>query len=391
MVSESDNLSDKIIRQVEYYFGDINLSKDKFMQEEITKDAGWVTIDTLCTFNRLKSLSTDHQVIIDALKQSTSNLLEVEEENKKIRRAKPLPENLGEFETQLKQNTVYVKGFPGNITLDELYGYFEQHGKVLQIFMRRFPATRQFKGSVFATFETNEQMKEFLEKDEVKYEDSVLSTESQEDYFKRKEPEIQKVRDAKAKKEQAKEDKIKQKQEAEEAFLREQKILGAILHIKGIGESGTRENLKEIFDNYATVKFVDYNKGQTEAYLRFAKEDGAKEALAKATEAGNGEIKHKDSKLEVRVLEGEEEEDYWKTIVTKLTNSRANRKNFSSNRRGKKNNNNYGRKNGNKRSLNEDNDSGDNDGENGNGNDGGEAQNNEQKGESEENAKKLKV
>ena len=33
-------LNDKIIKQVEYYFGDINLSKDKFMQEEIQKDAG---------------------------------------------------------------------------------------------------------------------------------------------------------------------------------------------------------------------------------------------------------------------------------------------------------------------------------------------------------------
>ncbi len=33
-------LEAKIIRQVEYYFGDLNLTKDKFMQEEIQKDDG---------------------------------------------------------------------------------------------------------------------------------------------------------------------------------------------------------------------------------------------------------------------------------------------------------------------------------------------------------------
>jgi hypothetical protein len=33
-------LVDKIIKQIEYYFGDINMSKDKFMQEEIQKESG---------------------------------------------------------------------------------------------------------------------------------------------------------------------------------------------------------------------------------------------------------------------------------------------------------------------------------------------------------------
>lgn len=341
--SSQESLSEKIIRQIEYYFGDINLSKDKFMQDEIQKDSGWIELETLCKFNRLKVLSTDFQVITDALKQSTTNLLEIDEENKKVRRAKPLPEDLGEFETNLKQNTVYVKGFPNTITLDQLYEFFEKHGKILQIFMRRFPATKQFKGSVFVTFDTAELMKTFLALEEIKYEDQVLNRESQEEYITRKGPELQKFKDARKKKEQQKEDKIKQQQEAEEAYLKEQKILGAILHLKGINEEGTRENLKELFDNFATIKYVDYNKGLPEAYLRFAKENDAKEALAKALEANSGEIKLKGVKLEVRVLEGDEEQEYWKTIISKLASARSNKKhnNNSSNRRNKKNNNNH--------------------------------------------------
>ena len=38
-------LESKIIRQVEYYFGDHNLGRDKFLQEEIKKDEGWISLE----------------------------------------------------------------------------------------------------------------------------------------------------------------------------------------------------------------------------------------------------------------------------------------------------------------------------------------------------------
>ena len=66
-----------------------------------------------------------------------------------------------------------------NTTLDELYAFFEQHGKILQIFMRRLPASRQFKGSVFVTFSNSDEMNKFLELSEIKHGEEVLSKESQ--------------------------------------------------------------------------------------------------------------------------------------------------------------------------------------------------------------------
>lgn len=324
------DLEEKIIKQIEYYFGDINLSKDKFLQEETQKESGWVPLETMIKFNRLKQLSTDDQVIIDALKKSTSELLEIDEENKKIRRSRPLPENLSEFETNIKQNTVYVKGFAPEMTLDELYAFFEQHGKVLQIFMRRLPATKQFKGSVFVTFETSEQMKAFMDLEEVKHNDNVLQRELQEDYLKRKGPQLEKFKEAKAKKEAQKEEKIKQQQEAEEAYFKEQRVLGAILHLKSVPEDASRESLKELFDNHAKVKYVDFNKGQTEGYVRFNEENQAKQVLEAA-----GEIKLKDSVLELRVLEGEEEQEYWKEIIRRLSESRSKGKGNYKSRRGR--------------------------------------------------------
>ncbi len=146
----------------------------------------------------------------------------------------------------------------------------------------------------------------------------------------------------------------KQKLEAEEAFLKEQKVLNAILHLKGLNSEGTRESIKELFDNHAQVRFVDYNKGNPEAFVRFAKENDAKEALAKALEAsGSNEIVLKEAKLECRVLEGEEEAEYWTNLIRKLAESRSNKhgKHQNTNRR-RRNDNGYKNKgNKKKRSL----------------------------------------
>lgn len=68
---------DVLTNLLQYYFGDANLPKDKFLLEETKKDDGWVTLKTLLTFNRLKSLSEEAEAIITALKKSSNDLLEV--------------------------------------------------------------------------------------------------------------------------------------------------------------------------------------------------------------------------------------------------------------------------------------------------------------------------
>lgn len=154
--------------------------------------------------------------------------------------------------------------------------------------------------------------------------------------------------------------KKKQKQEAEDAFYREQKVPGAVLHLKGLNDQGTRENLKELFDTYAKIKWADYNKGEPEAFLRFVEAGKAKEALEKALAANNGEITLKGAKLEARVLEGEEEEKFWKDTIQKLIETKGNK-----GKQRKRNNHNkpaYKNKSKNKRSQDDDDD--EEDGEN---------------------------
>lgn len=318
-------LDGKIIRQVEYYFGDMNMTKDKFMQEEIQKDEGWVSLETLIKFNRLKQLSSDFSTIISALKKSTSELLEIDEEKQRVRRLKALPENPTEFETTLKQNTCYVKGFPESMNLDELITFFEQHGKVLQVFMRRIPMTKAFKGSVFVTFDSSEESTKFMELSELKHNDQVLERETQGAYLTRKAPALARMKEDKEKREADKEAKRKEREEAEAAFYASQKVNGSVLHLTGLPAEGTRENLKELFDNHAKVKWVDYSKGEPEAFLRFVEADKAKMAL-EAVQAGNdGKVTLMGADLTVRVLEGEEEEKFWKDTISKLVEAKKNK------------------------------------------------------------------
>lgn len=90
----ANDLEKKIAQQIEYYFGDINLPRDKFMQEKIQEDEGWIPLEVLLTFKRLASLSSDPEVIVTAVEKAESKLVSISEDRKKLRRnpEQPLPE-----------------------------------------------------------------------------------------------------------------------------------------------------------------------------------------------------------------------------------------------------------------------------------------------------------
>jgi lupus La protein len=104
--------------------------RDKFLKNEVAKDEGWIPLSVLTTFKRLQSLTTDYKTIIDALKNSFSGLLQIDEGENKIRRdpTRPVPNSQAELELALRNRTVYVKGFPktDDVTIDKLLTFFEK-------------------------------------------------------------------------------------------------------------------------------------------------------------------------------------------------------------------------------------------------------------------------
>jgi lupus La protein len=133
--------AEDIVKQVEYYFGDVNLSRDKFLLGEIAKsDGGWVEMATMLKFNRLQKLAAGQEdVVLDALAavEDGDGLMEVDKEAKRIRRkpSKPLPADREQFISSLASRTVYVKGFNKDWDLDQVTEFLKPYGPVESVYV----------------------------------------------------------------------------------------------------------------------------------------------------------------------------------------------------------------------------------------------------------------
>ncbi|KAG0164380.1 hypothetical protein DFQ28_010517 [Apophysomyces sp. BC1034] len=185
------DLKQKIVKQVEFYFSDSNLPFDKYLWNltQQNKD-GFVPISTIASFKKMRMISTDLNLIIEAIK--SSDLLEVDEANEKLRRKTPVEEQ------NITGRSIYAKEFPkvdeettdhqeaGEKILqlqDKIVEFFEQHGKVLSIRMRKTDdRPSKFKGSVFVEF-ADAETAEKVAAMSLEYEGTPLTMQTKPAYF----------------------------------------------------------------------------------------------------------------------------------------------------------------------------------------------------------------
>mmetsp|Transcript_3443 Transcript_3443/g.5874 ORF Transcript_3443/g.5874 Transcript_3443/m.5874 type:complete len:719 (+) Transcript_3443:297-2453(+) len=67
---DPETLKARIKAQVEYYFSQHNLNKDAYMISQMNSD-GFIAVDTIASFKKLKHLTTDTDLIIEAVADST--------------------------------------------------------------------------------------------------------------------------------------------------------------------------------------------------------------------------------------------------------------------------------------------------------------------------------
>ncbi|KAM9304951.1 lupus La protein [Gastrophryne carolinensis] len=328
------DLDTKICQQIEYYFGDHNLPRDKFLKEQVTLDDGWVPLETMIKFNRLNQLTKDFDTILKALKKSKTGLIEIDEEKQKIRRSpsKPLPENTEEYKNAIKHRSVYIKGFQQDTTLDEIKQWLDNKGPIENIQMRR-TIDKTFKGSVFIVFETEEAAKSFLENKDHKFKDSDMTILSKDEYFaKKNEERKQKYSESKAKGKRDKADAQKQAEESEMKSLEEQ--TGCLLKFSGeLDNMTSREDIHELFHDHGEIKWIDFSRGAMEGIILFKSD--AKAALEKAKEANDGKLTLKDKDVTWELLEGDVEMAALKKIMENQQESYNKRKGKGGRNQGK--------------------------------------------------------
>ncbi|XP_038986931.1 la-related protein 1A-like isoform X2 [Phoenix dactylifera] len=81
VTQEPLDLRANIVKQIEYYFSDENLQKDHYLIS-LLDEQGWVSISKIADFNRVRKMTTNISLILDALR--SSELIEIEDD--KIRR-----------------------------------------------------------------------------------------------------------------------------------------------------------------------------------------------------------------------------------------------------------------------------------------------------------------
>ena len=110
-----------ILKQIEFYFGDSNLSKDRFLKQKIDENEEGckqqnvlsftkikfnsviqgVELSIIANFNRLKVMTTDLNVLLNCVRHSS--LIELSEDGKNIRRKVAFVED-----ENVDSKTIYV-------------------------------------------------------------------------------------------------------------------------------------------------------------------------------------------------------------------------------------------------------------------------------------------
>lgn len=333
--------SKKAIReQVEYYFSDANFPRDKFLRGKCEQDEdGFCDVEVLLTFNNLKKLGATLETISNSL--DDSDVVVLDDSKKRVKRKHPLPER-----NEWKTRTIYAKGWgvdskePSVESVKEL---FSPSGDVLSVRWRRWKdpdESRHFKGSIFVEFVTAEMAERAATEDyviTVDGEEKKLTVYTCDEYFKVKAIETREKKERSRKrwlekqkaqanesngvdekKEGSKTENGVQQEDVKEEDVKPKRELqrGMVLKFEGVGANLKRHEIKKAFQELGgDVAWVGFQEGDSEGCVRFGLEGDAKKIVDAITDK-KAEIGGAVPK--VWMLEGEEEEEWWKAAWEKM-------------------------------------------------------------------------
>lgn len=337
---EAGNL-EAIRKQIEYYFSDSNLPRDKYLRAKTEEnEQGYVSISVLLTFKRLQALEATTELITQAL--ATSQLIDVHEDGLQIRRVSPLPDT-----PQWINRSIYAKGWNPKgpePSIESVNDLFSPSGDILSVRIRRWKDEegRHFKGSIFVEFVTAEAAERAAAEEysidtsdaDGKPVTKKLLTMLVDAYFEKKK---QEARERMRRTRLAKSNSAKQAAGAAKASTRRSEqepanggnvqtaqndtrrvptaspddrhdkdavvpskpatangsnetkkreiVPGMVLRFEGFGPDVSREDIKEAFEPLGEVAWVDFKRGDADGHIRFSRQGAAEAAVTAMTEA----------------------------------------------------------------------------------------------------------
>merc|ERR1712088_900234 len=130
MEDPNDELCESIVQQVEFYFSDANITKDKFLLKHVKRNKeGFVSLKLISSFKRVKNLTKDWRQVAEAIERK-SNRLEVNDLKTKVRRLDALPE----YDETTPSRTVVALNLPlERPTIEAVGGIFSACGDIVLV------------------------------------------------------------------------------------------------------------------------------------------------------------------------------------------------------------------------------------------------------------------
>lgn len=299
----SDELRSKVLKQLEFYFSDPNLNRDRFMREMIGANDGFVDFDTFMKFNLIKNLVSDVRLLPEAC--HTSNVLSVSEDKSKVKRIIPYS---GTSAEDAPLRSLFIGGIHEAATLKECQDAFSalvaDPSLVAYVKMRR--EAKKFTGTLFVEFANVETATAVLEKaSEIMIKDQVVEDVQMMSTW------------MESNKSEQKKGKVGFKEHQVEI------IRGVLVSFESVGPDCSRELLKEACGFPDQVAYVDFSKGETSGKLRFRDAESAKACIEVFSTADCGGA----VPTNVVLLEGEAEDEYWKSYEARKADFAKNKNN----------------------------------------------------------------
>jgi len=235
---------------------------------------GWLPVDTLINFKRVKAITTDKNEILNVLVNQGSDFVEFTNDFQYLKRKSPF--SAATIPQKKPVNcSLEVSGFADAITPMEIQTVFSKYGGIENISFGNRDGTY-----IIDFYEVNPIVNTLVTP--IVYEDQRIHVRT----IRKPDVEIVKSKIPKA------------------------YPTNKVIQFGPVEENVQKEFIKQAFEQYAQVSFVDFDYGNKFGYVKF-KQSVAKELVNIIFRNGGVTVRGMEEKLDFHPLEGDEEYVYW--------------------------------------------------------------------------------